>query len=178
MKLIITGTLIILISILAIAAYHMPSSNQIEVGSKIPDFSLLDQKGNIFHSSEIIGKQNLVVYFYPKDNTRGCTKEACTFRDSYQDFIDAGAEVIGISSDQPVTHSEFAKTHKLPFILLCDENEKVRKLFGVESDLFGLIPGRVTYIIDKKGIVRYKFKSQTQVEKHVSESLRIIRSLN
>jgi thioredoxin-dependent peroxiredoxin len=156
----------------------MDSTNKIEVGSKVPDFSLFDQDGKLFHISDIIGKCNLVIFFYPKDNTAGCTKEACTFRDMYQDFTDAGADVIGISPDSRESHKGFATSNKLPFTLLSDENKTARNLFGVPTDLFGLIPGRVTYIIDKQGIVRYIFKSQSQVEKHVNESLRILKTLN
>jgi peroxiredoxin Q/BCP len=156
----------------------MKTMNKIEVGSKVPDFSLFDQNGKVFHLSDILGKHNLVIYFYPKDDTQGCTKEACTFRDRYQDFTDSGAEVIGISGDNRTSHRNFATSHNLPFTLLSDENKTVRKLFGVPTDFFGLLPGRVTYIIDKQGIVRYIFKSQTQVEKHVNESLRILKTLN
>ncbi len=177
MKIIIITSITAIISALFLFQ-HMDSTNKIEVGSKVPDFSLFDQDGKLFHMADIIGKRNLVIYFYPKDNTAGCTKEACTFRDMYQDFTDAGADVIGISSDSHESHSGFATSNKLPFTLLSDENKTVRKLFGVPTDLFGLIPGRVTYIADKQGLVRYIFKSQTQVEKHVNESLRILKTLN
>jgi len=177
MKLIIISSLAFFFSALFLIL-NMESTNQIEVGIKVPDFSLSDQNGKLFHLSDVLGKKNLVIYFYPKDNTQGCTKEACSFRDSYQDFTDAGAEVIGISSDSKSSHKDFAGKHNLPFILLSDEDKTVRKLFGVPSDLFGFIPGRVTYIVDKQGIARYIFKSQTQVEKHVSESLRILKTLN
>ncbi|MEI6750379.1 MAG: peroxiredoxin [Bacteroidota bacterium] len=156
----------------------MNSTSKLEVGSSVPDFSLLDQNGKMFDLSEILGKHNLVIYFYPKDGTQGCTKEACTFRDMYQDFTDAGAEVIGISGDNRESHQGFSTAHKLPFTLLSDEDKTVRKLFGVPTDFFGLLPGRVTYIVDKKGIIRYIFKSQTQIEKHVRESLRILKTLN
>jgi thioredoxin-dependent peroxiredoxin len=167
-KLIIFSIITFLISALVIFI-NIGITNKIEVGSKVPDFNLIDQHGNNFLLSSLLGKQNLVIYFYPKDNTQGCTKEACSFRDMYQDFTDAGADVIGISSDSRESHSDFATSHKLPFTLLSDEDQSVRKRFGVPTDLFGLLPGRVTYIIDKKGIVRYIFKSQTQVEKHVHE---------
>jgi len=132
----------------------------------------------MFSLSSLLGKQNLVIYFYPKDYIEGCTKEALTFPDMYKDFTDAFAGVIGISSNSRETHSDFANSHKLPFTLLSDDDQTERKIFSVPRDLFGLLPGRVTYIIDKKGIVRYIFRSQTQVEKHVHESLRILKSLN
>jgi peroxiredoxin Q/BCP len=163
MKLIIISSLVFFFTALFLIL-NMESTNQIEVGGKVPDFSLSDQNGKLFHLSDVLGKKNLVIYFYPKDNT--------------QDFTDAGAEVIGISSDSKSSHKDFAGKHNLPFILLSDEDKTVRKQFGVPTDLFGLIPGRVTYIVDKQGIARYIFKSQTQFEKHVSESLRVLQTLN
>ena len=155
----------------------MPQTRKIEVGNKVPDFSLYDQNGNLFQLAAHLGKHNLVIYFYPKDDTPGCTKEACTFRDRFEDFTDAGAEVIGISSDSRQSHSEFAARYKLPFSILSDEAKKVRRSFGVPTNLLGFLPGRVTYIIDKQGIVRYIFNSQSQAEKHAEESLRILKSL-
>jgi thioredoxin-dependent peroxiredoxin len=174
---------LILVSAIVIIAFlysylNMAELNRIEVGTKVPDFSLLDQNGNTFHLSAYLGRKNLVIYFYPKDDTQGCTTEACAFRDLYQDFIDAGAAVIGISGDNQKSHRDFASSHKLPFILLSDGDKVVRKLFGVPTDLFGLLPGRVTYIIDKNGVVRNIFKSQSQPEKHVFESLKILKTLN
>ncbi len=155
----------------------MPQTRKIEVGNKVPDFSLYDQHGNLFQLAAHLGKHNLVIYFYPKDDTPGCTKEACTFRDRFEDFTDAGAEVIGISSDSRKSHSEFAARYKLPFSILSDEDKKVRRSFGVPTNILGLLPGRVTYIIDKQGIVRYIFNSQTQAEKHAAESIRILKTL-
>jgi peroxiredoxin Q/BCP len=131
----------------------------IQMGDKIPEFSLKDQDGNDFSIASLIGKKVLVVYFYPKDYTPGCTKEACSFRDSYEDFQTLGAEVIGISDDSVSRHLKFSKTYKLPFILLSDSGNKVRKRFGVPGNLFGLIPGRVTYVVDKKGVVVQVFDS-------------------
>ncbi len=131
----------------------------IQMGDKIPEFSLKDQDGNAFSIASLIGKKVLVVYFYPKDYTPGCTKEACSFRDSYEEFKTLGAEVIGISDDSVSRHLKFSKSYKLPFILLSDSGNKVRKRFGVPSNLFGLIPGRVTYVVDKNGIVVLVFDS-------------------
>lgn len=150
----------------------------LQTGSKIPDFELADQKGNIFNIKSLRSKKSVVLYFYPKDETAGCTKQACAFRDHYQDFQDAGAEVIGISSDQIESHGSFADHHKLPFILLSDVGGIVRKQFGVPSDLFGMLPGRVTYIIDKQGIIQYIFNSQIRIEKHISEAIRILQEIN
>lgn len=151
---------------------------KISIGSKLPEFSLPDQDGIPLNIKELMGKNNLVIYFYPKDETPGCTKEACMFRDSYEVFKEFNAEVIGISADDQSSHKSFAENHRLPFILLSDENNEVRKLFGVPSDLLGLIPGRVTYIIDKEGVVRHVFKSQMNAARHVDEALEILKKLN
>lgn len=177
MKLYIITFIAFAVSVLSIFQ-QMGSMHKIEVGNKVPDFSLYDQNGKLFQLSTHLGKHNLVIYFYPKDNTSGCTKEACTFRDMYEDFTDAGAEVIGISSDSRKSHSEFSAKHKLPFSLLSDEDKEVRNLFGVPTNFLGLLPGRVTYIVDKQGTVRYIFNSQSQAEKHAEVSMRILKSLN
>jgi peroxiredoxin Q/BCP len=147
-------------------------------GDRIPDFTLTDQNGTPFNIASLVTKKSLVIYFYPKDETAGCTKQACAFRDNYQDFKDAGAEVIGISSDDEESHGNFANHHKLPFILLSDTGSKVRDQFGVPADLLGFLPGRVTYIVDKKGIIKYIFNSQLRIDKHISESLRILKEMN
>jgi len=126
--------------------------------------------------SEYFGKKNIVLYFYPKDETRGCTREACGFRDSYDVFTGLGAEVIGVSGQSVESHKSFATHHGLPFILLSDEKNEVRQLYGATSTM-GIIPGRVTYIIDKKGIVRHIFSSQFQPEKHIEEALKVLKEL-
>jgi thioredoxin-dependent peroxiredoxin len=110
-----------------------------------------------------------VLFFYPKDDTPGCTKQACAFRDEYEAFGQLDAEVIGISSDSVESHKNFAEKHSLPFLLLSDEGGKVRKLYGVPTT-FGLFPGRVTYVIDAEGVVGHIFASQLGVEKHVEEA--------
>src|SRR3972149_2530991 len=125
------------------------ASMKVNVGDMAPDFSLLSQTGENVTLSQFRGKKNVVLYFYPKDETRGCTREACTFRDSYELFTDLGAEVIGVSADSVESHKAFAEHHNLPFTLLSDVDNAVRKLYGVASTL-GIIPGRVTFIIDKK----------------------------
>ena len=119
--------------------------------------------------SEFLGKKNVILYFYPKDETTGCTKEACTFRDNYEQLTSLGAEVLGVSGQSVESHKSFATHYGLPFILLADVNNKVRELYGVPSTM-GIIPGRVTYTIDKKGIVRHIFVSQTQAQRHVEEA--------
>ena len=142
----------------------------LKIGDKAPSFAAVDGNGSAFDSKSIIGKKPVVIYFYPKDNTPGCTAQACGFRDSYEDFIDLGAEVIGISSDTVNSHKKFTKQFKLPFILLSDSDKKIRKIFGVPNQLFGLLPGRVTYIINKKGIITMIFDS-VMATKHISIAL-------
>jgi thioredoxin-dependent peroxiredoxin len=149
----------------------------VQVGDKAPDFTLPSQMGDNVTLSEYLGKKNVVLYFYPKDETIGCTKEACAFRDSYEVFTGLGAEVLGISGQSVESHKSFASHHGLPFILLSDQNNTVRKLYGVPASL-GVIPGRVTYIIDKKGVVRHVFNSQYQPEKHVEEAKKVLEKLN
>ena len=149
-------------------------SAQVKIGDKIPDFSLPDKDNKMFHLKDYLGKKILVIYFYPKDETKGCTAEACKFRDDYNTFVKSNSEVIGISADSPVSHKNFALNHNLPFILLSDEKNEVRNLFGVPGSMFGLLPGRVTYVIDKDGIVKLVFNSQMQFDKHSEEALQII----
>ena len=148
----------------------------VKVGDKAPDFTLPSQLGDNVTLSEYFGKKNVVLYFYPKDESPGCTREACTFRDSYQELTSLGAEVIGVSSQSVESHKSFATHHGLPFILLSDAGNKVRKLYGVPSTM-GIIPGRVTYIIDKEGVVRQIFSSQSQTEKHVEEAIKTLKEL-
>jgi len=131
----------------------------LEIGDQVPQFIATDSNGATFDSTTVIGKKPVVLYFYPKDNTPGCTAQACSFRDQYQDFSDLGSEVIGVSGDGLVSHQKFTKQYKLPFLLLSDSNRKLRKLFGVPTSLFGMLPGRVTYVIDTNGVVQYVFNS-------------------
>ena len=150
---------------------------KLSVGSTIPRFSLKDQNGHLFDIGSVLGKKNLVIYFYPKDDSPGCTKEACSFRDQFEVFREADAIIIGISSGSVKSHKEFAEKYRLNYTLLSDDEEKVRKLFGVPTNLLGLIPGRVTYIVNKSGIVVFLFNSQTKAEQHVSEALKILKEL-
>jgi peroxiredoxin Q/BCP len=151
-------------------------TERIKVGDRAPDFTIKNQRGEPVSLKDYLGKKAVVLYFYPKDNSPGCTKEACKFRDSYEGFKDSGAEVIGVSSQSVESHSIFSTSFNLPFSLLSDEDGRVRSLFGVPSSL-GLIPGRVTYVIDKEGIVRHIFSSQLDPERHVEEALQILKSL-
>ncbi|HLH61181.1 MAG TPA: peroxiredoxin [Ktedonobacteraceae bacterium] len=152
-------------------------SRGVKVGDRAPDFSLPTQKtGEIFHLYDMIGKSAIVLYFYPKDDTPGCRTEACSFRDSYEVFKEAGAEVIGVSSDSEASHQQFANKYNLPFILLSDKNGELRKKYGVPTTL-GFMPGRVTYVIDKEGIVRHIFSSQFAPEKHIVEAIRVLQEI-
>ena len=151
-------------------------SAQINVGDAAPDFRLPALRGGEVALSDFRGKKNVVLFFYPKDDSPGCTVEACTFRDAYQDFVDAGAEVIGISSDSLDDHAAFASKHRLPMQFVADKGGKVRAAYGVKSTL-GLIAGRETFVIDKQGVVRHVFRSQIRVKNHVAESLAILHTL-
>ena len=144
----------------------------IQIGDKLPHFIASQQDGNVFDSHNIKEKQ-VVIYFYPKDFTPGCTTQACSFRDAYQDFQDLGAEVIGVSADSVASHQNFQQKYKLPFILLSDADKKLRRLFGVPSTLFGLIPGRVTYVFDASGTCIYIFDNLS-AKNHIDKALQAL----
>ena len=169
------------IYVLLFSGYILFNSNQVmkktEVGSHVPQFTLADQNGNLFSISSVVGKKNLVIYFYPKDDSPGCTKEACYFRDEFELFNEADALIIGISGQSVVSHKKFADKYQLSFTLLSDEGDKVRELFGVPVNFLGMLPGRVTYVIDKSGTVVYIYNSQTQARRHVDEALKILKGL-
>jgi len=148
----------------------------IQIGDKAPDFSLPTQTGETVTLSSFVGKQPVVVYFYPKDDTPGCTLEACGFRDSYGDFAAAGAVVIGISADSVESHQRFGAKHNLPFLLVSDAKNEARKAFGVSNELF-VLPGRVTYVIDREGVVRHIFNSMLNAKGHVEEALKTVRAI-
>lgn len=149
----------------------------VQVGDRAPDFELPTQKtGEMFHLHDMLGKSAIVLYFYPKDDTPGCTKEACAFRDSYDVFKEAGAEVIGVSSDSEASHQQFAAKYRLPFLLLSDSKGTLRKLYGVPTSM-GFLPGRVTYVIDKEGTVRHVFSDMFNSQKHIDEALQILKSV-
>jgi peroxiredoxin Q/BCP len=149
----------------------------IAIGDAAPHFRLPTSNGSYVDLADFLGKKNVVVYFYPKDFTRGCTAEACSFRDSYEAFKDLGAEVIGISSDGQDSHRDFAQQHHLPFVLLSDADGSVRKAYGVKKSL-GLFAGRVSFVIDKRGIIRHVFSSQTRATAHVGEALNVLKSIS
>lgn len=145
----------------------------IQIGDMIPVFSLPDQNGNLFDINDYVGKKKLVVFFYPKDGSLPCTREACYFQDLSDVFNEADAMVIGISEQSVASHKQFAEKNKLTYTLLSDTENSVRKLFGVPAKVFGLIPGRVTYIADRSGKVVHIFKSEGDAQRHADEALKI-----
>jgi peroxiredoxin Q/BCP len=146
------------------------------VGDKAPLFTLPAANGTPFSLGDAIGRRTVVLFFYPKDDTPGCTVEACTFRDNYEAFVQAGAEVVGVSSDSGKSHEAFASKHRLPMTLLTDTDGKVRALYGVKSTL-GLLPGRATFVIDRSGTIAHVFVSQLRVKSHVEQALEVVRRL-
>lgn len=148
----------------------------IGVGDVAPDFELNDQNGNLVRLSTFRGSKNVVVFFYPRASSPGCTAEACSFRDQFEDFVDAGAEVIGISTDPVDAQAAFASHNRLPFTLLSDTNGDVTKAFGVPNWM-GMLPGRTTYVIDRDGVVQHVFNSQMKVHNHVKEALETLKRL-
>jgi peroxiredoxin Q/BCP len=139
-------------------------------GDQAPDFTLTSQSGQSVRLSSFKGQHNVVVFFYPRDFSPGCTKEVCRFRDNYEEFSKIGAQLIGISSDDQPAHEKFTSQHKLPFLLLTDPSGFVRNAYGVKKTL-GLLPGRATFVIDRNGIIRHVFSSQMNPHRHIDEAL-------
>lgn len=148
---------------------------KITVGDVVPSFTLQDQNGVNTTINATMGVP-LVIYFYPKDDTPGCIKEACKFRDDFEKFNDLHVTVIGISADNVASHKKFEEKYTLPFTLLADVDNVVRSLFGVPKSMV-FLPGRVTYVIDKKGIVRYVFNSLFGAEKHIDNALKELQKI-
>jgi thioredoxin-dependent peroxiredoxin len=148
----------------------------IGVGERAPDFTLPAGDGRSVSLADFRGKKAVVLFFYPKDETPGCTREACEFRDSFDRFGDAGAEVIGVSDDDVESHKKFAAHHRLQMTLLSDAGGRVRERFGVKA-LFGILPDRVTFVIDREGVVRHVFAARLRFGKHVDEALAVVKTL-
>lgn len=145
----------------------------IQAGDRAPDFTLPDQDGTPVSLSEILKQSAVVLFFYPKDDTPVCTREACAFRDAYDDFAAAGATVIGISSDPAATHRRFADKHGLPFTLVSDTTGSVRAAYRVPKTLF-VLPGRTTFVIGQDGSVKLAFTNARNGERHVHEALAVV----
>ncbi|WP_375253473.1 peroxiredoxin [Dokdonia donghaensis] len=148
----------------------------LKVGDKAPGFSLKNQDDKDVSIDSLLGQVPMVIYFYPKNFTPGCTAQACSFRDQYQDFTDAGAKVFGISADSVASHKRFKAKHNLPFDTLSDQKNKIRRLYGVKNELLGLLPGRETFVIDATGTVKMRFNSMMAV-KHIPKALSVIKGL-
>lgn len=148
----------------------------VKVGESAPDFSLPNEENKLVSLSDYREKSSVVLFFYPKDFSPGCTSQACHFRDNYEDFTDLGATVLGISGDSVMTHKKFLDQYLFPFSLLSDKGDQVRKIYGATKG-FGLLPGRYTFVIDKNGIIRYIFTSETNMKKHIDESIRILKEI-
>jgi len=154
----------------------MTRQKKVSVGDVAPDFTLFDQTGTAVRLHDLIGRKTVVLYFYPKDETPGCTIEARAFRDSYEQFSAKDAQVVGVSADSVGSHRRFAQRHNLPFLLLSDSDGAVRRLYGVEKTL-GLLPGRVTYVIDQTGVVRHVYSSQLRATRHPREALMVLAAM-
>jgi len=155
---------------------NMQKGKSIEIGDRLPSFSLPDQNGESFSSDNYIGKKALVIYFYPKDDTSGCTKEACKFRDNYDNFRDLEVKIVGISGDSVESHKNFADKHNLPFTLLADTKNEVRELFDVPTSFFGTVPGRVTYVVNNEGTVIHIYNSMIKAGNHIDEALKALKN--
>lgn len=149
----------------------------LRVGDRAPDFTLQAQDGRTVSLHDYAGSKNVVIYFYPKDFTIGCTAETKEFSDNYDEVLGLGAEVIGISSDSTVSHGSFAEECGARFPMLADEGGKVRESFGAKGS-FGLMPGRVTFVIDKQGVVRHVFSSQLRPRHHITEAVEALKAIH
>jgi peroxiredoxin Q/BCP len=176
LKLLVVLLALVLCGTAVYTLLSMAKKQALRVGDKAPNFSLPDNKGGVTDLSDFTGKKNVVLFFYPKNETKGCTAEACKFRDEYEAFLGLDTEVLGVSSDSISSHQRFAGKHGFSFPLLSDADGKVRGAYGVEKTWL-LIPGRVTFVIDKQGIIRHIFNSQFNPEKHIDEALNVIKAL-
>ncbi len=149
----------------------------IAVGDRAPNFDLPSTDGTRLRLADVLARGPLVIFFYPKDDSPGCTAEVCTFRDAYAAFTDIGAQVVGVSSDSADSHRAFAQKNRLPYPLASDPGGSTRNDYGVPKALFGLLPGRVTYVIDRDGIVRSVFNSMLAPKKHVEAALDVLKTL-
>ncbi len=149
----------------------------LKAGDKAPDFTLPDQDGNPVRLSALLGKQPVVLFFYPKDHTPICTREVCAFRDSFDEVTKAGAAVLGVCFDPPASHKAFAEKHALPYPLLSDEKKEARQQYGIGLS-FGFMPERVTFVIDKEGVIRHVYNAQLRAARHAEEALAALKRLS
>jgi peroxiredoxin Q/BCP len=150
----------------------------LKVGDKLPEAILPDQDGQPRRLSELVASGPIVLYFYPRDETAGCTIEACTFRDEYEAFTDAGAQVVGVSQDSVASHKAFIGNHRLPFTLLADTDGALARACGVRAGLgLSILRGRVTYVVDTRGTVRLAFDSKLSFKGHVHKALEMVQAL-
>lgn len=166
--------LLVILAMSFLFACTAQAQKHIETGEKAPSFSLYDQNGKLFKMSDEVGKSILVIYFYPKDESMVCTKEACAFRDSFDQFIKAGAKVIGINAGTVASHKAFVDHYKLPFTLLSDPDNKVYNMFGVKKKMF--MSGRETFVVDKTGKVVYSHAAMLQGKEHADDALKFIQA--
>ena len=150
---------------------------KVEVGDKAPDFVRTDQDGNPVHLADRLSKKIVVLFFYPADNSAGCTREACAFRDSHEDFQDAGADVIGISGGTTEGKQKFIRNNRLPFTLVNDADGAVQEMYGIGKAGFTLFPPRITFVIDRERVIRHKFESRINMDAHAKEALSIVQAL-
>jgi peroxiredoxin Q/BCP len=162
--------------LLPVALLAQNPSKPLAVGDAVPNFTLKDQNGKTFDIKEEVGKHILIVYFYPKDESMVCTKEACAFRDSFNDYTKAGAQVIGINGGTVESHKKFEEHYKLPFILLSDPDNKVYKMFGIKNKFF--MTGRQTFVVDMKGKIAFSYESMMEGTEHAKQALAVVKSLN
>ena len=168
--------LLLFCSLFLVSGRFAVNDKHLEIGDAVPSFTLTDQDGKSFNIADHIGKKVLVIYFYPKDESMVCTKEACAFRDSFDAFTKAGAMVIGINGGSVASHKEFQQHYKLPFTLLSDPGNKVYDRFGVKNKLF--MSGRETFVIDLKGKVVYSHEAMLQGKEHADDALAYIKAAN
>jgi peroxiredoxin Q/BCP len=153
----------------------------VNAGDRAPEFSGTTSDGKRIGLADFRGRKPLVLYFYPKDNTPTCTKEACSFRDHAGEIAEAGGEVIGVSNDGAEAHKKFIADHRLNFPLLSDTDGSIAKAFGV-ARLGGLLSGwipprRVTFVIDRDGVVRRVIESEFSAQKHIDGAIEALKAL-
>lgn len=156
--------------------FYWISHMTLQIGDKAPDFTAEAHNGETVSLADYRGKQTVVLYFYPRDNTSVCTAQACSFRDAYEDFAKDGAVVIGVSGDSLERHREFAKSKQLPFLLVSDADGSLREKFGVPN-MLGLVPRRVTFVIDRDGVIRHVFEAMFSSTPHIEGARKVVREL-